>query len=420
MEVFLTLNIYPKKLNTRNCYLLRVSLYCATFTFTSLSLAAENPDTFTFTASAGVNHDSNLFRSASNEQSETIRQLSAGVNANIPVSLQRFIFNASIDDNRYQHFDHLNYKGGRGKADWAWKVGDRASGDLGYQYEQVIADFGDIQSRNRDLVTQKLPFFGINYLVTPNWQAVGKLSRAEIEHSDSTRQSLNHDINSTAIGFNYLSGPDNSIGFLATRNDSKYPQSQAVSVLDINGVSIASVSAINNSYIEEEYSTVVNWAVTGVSRFIGRVGYTNRDQKEMPSLSFSGGTGRLTYRWSPTGISSIDFTGYREINSSDDLSATHIVSRGFSIAPKWSPTDFLRIQLRALRETRTYGGNAVFATATTQQRKDSYWSTQISANYVPVRNVELSLALERGKRNSNVENFDYKYNLIMAKGKITF
>lgn len=395
-----------------------MSLYSVTFTFSTSSLAVENTDTLTFTAGAGVIRDDNLFRTNDNRQSETIRQLTAGVNLDVPVSLQRFMVNAAIDDNRYQYFDNLNFQGGRGKANWAWKIGDRASGDIGYQYDRLIADFGDLQNRTRDLITRKTPFFGINYLVTPNWQAIGRVSRTELNHSDASRQSLNNDINTGAVGFNYISGPENSIGILAKRSNANYSEAQPGSILNISGLPIATVSSINNSYKEEEYSGVVNWGLTGVSRLIGRLGYTKRDQKEVPALSFSGGTGRLTYQWKLTGITSIDFSTYRELQSSDDLSATYIVTRGFSIMPAWSPTPTIKVKLRTLRETREYNGNAVFA-ASTQQRSDAHWNTQISTTYNPRSNTELSLSLERGKRNSNFDSFDYKYNLIMFKASLT-
>jgi exopolysaccharide biosynthesis operon protein EpsL len=371
-------------------------------------------DTIRFSVGAGLVHDDNLFRTTSNEHSDTIRRLSAGVNINVPVSLQQFFLAAGIDDNRYQNFSRLDYVRSAADGGWNWQVADRASGKLAYHYQRRIIEFGDLQSQTRDLITQKGPLADANFLLTPEWELVGSASRIDSRHSDPGRSEIDHQIDTGAVGVNYLTGSKNSVGLLVKRISADYPNRQSV------GLPGGGVALVDNSFDETQTSAVTTWSFSGVSTIKARAGYTKRKHQDLTGRDFSGATGELDYHWVPTGVTSLDVSLYRNIRSSPDLSASYILFRGFSVAPTWNPLAALTLRLRGIREQRDYNGDPGLVLGTEQRRADRFQSAQLSAAYAATRSIEVSAALETGKRTSNTAGFDYKYNVASAAIKASF
>ena len=378
-----------------------------------VAIAAEEGDVVTFSAGAGVIRDNNLFRTPANEESDTIRRLTAGVNVDLPVSLQRFVLGVGVNDNRYRRFDQLDYVGGKAEGAWNWQISDRAKGMLGYRYQRVIADFGDLQTQTRDLISQREPFFNVNYLLTPEWQLTGDVSRVDSNHGAVQRRALNYKLDSGALGVNYLTGSNNSVGLLVRRTSADYPIRQTIALP-------GAFQDIDNSFEETETSGVVTWAFGGASSVKARAGYTSRKHNDLAGRDFSGATGDVNYHWIPSGNTYLDFAVYRQVRSSDDLSASYVVFRGISFAPAWTPLPTITLKLRALRELRDYNGDPGLALGTTQRRGDTLRNVQFSAAYAPTKIIELSVAFENGRRTSNVAAFEYNYNLVSAALNASF
>jgi exopolysaccharide biosynthesis operon protein EpsL len=390
--------------------------------FSGVAVAADNPsdphnpdtDPLIFTVGAALKRDDNLFRTPDNEQTETVRSLFAGLKVDVPVSLQRFTLDSLVTDNRYANFSQLNYVGINAKGAWNWVVGDRARGNVGYQYQRFLADFGDLQTRTQDLVSQRIPFFDVAYLLTPEWEIVADAARSETSHSESTRNTLDYKLNTGAVGINYITSSKNSIGVRAKRTNADYPNRET---FDSLGNPLA--NSVDNSFRENDFAAVAVWKLTGESRVSARAGYTQREHVEQSSRDFSGGTGEVDYHWVPTGKTTVDFSVYRNVLSSDDLSASYILFRGLSIEPAWAALSTITVKLRAVRELRDYLGDPGIVLGG-QRREDTFQSARLSAVYAPTRTLELSLAFEAGKRDSNVNDFDFKYQLGALGGRLAF
>ena len=401
---------------------IRYSVVCLTCLMSTHGMAEiETNNPITFNAAAGWTHDDNLFRVASNPQSDTIRRLTLGTVIDVPVSLQRLSVEATVSDNHYQHFSHLDYVGGRAKGAWNWRIGDRLFGDAGYEYNRIIADFGDLQSQSRDLITQETPFFSINYALTPEWQLIGQLARSDTEHDNTARNSLDSHVNTESAGVQYTTGANNTVGFRVRQSDANYPNRESIALIDAQGNSIGNVQQVNNGYREQEASIFTTWNLSGVSLITARLGHTQRKHDELSSRNFSGATGDLTYHWVPSEKTSIDVNAYRQIRSSDDLSASYVLFRGIAIAPVWKVSPLIALKLRSMREFRSYDGAPSLALDNGAPRKDSFQSTQISMTYTPpIRNTEIVIAIETGKRDSNMNTFDYSYKLASGQIKLSF
>jgi len=84
---------------------------------------------------------------------------------------------------------------------------------------------------------------------------------------------------------------------------------------------------------------------------------------------------------------------------------------GFSLAPTWSVTPKLTLQAKASYETDKFLGDSGIVLVT-NLREDKVRTYQVSAIWSPLRQTNVTLALESGERTSNQLFVDYKYESI--------
>jgi exopolysaccharide biosynthesis operon protein EpsL len=381
----------------------------------------EQPDgrSIKFSVFGGLHRDSNLFRLSdsvdpqtaigSSEKSDTIRRLGVGLKAAIPVSRQRFLFDAQIEDYDFDRFGFLDHRAYRAGAAWKWQAGSQLSGDVGYSKRRFLAGFGELQGRVRDLITEDRAYAGAAYLATPRWRVRGALDSYDWRHSESTRAALDNRTNSATAGLDYMTPAGNSIGGQVKYSEGNYPNRQLVAG-----------SPVDNQYEEIETSAVAQWNVTGKSRIDARLGYTSRKHDQVSQRDFQGITGRLNYDWTIAAKTLLNMALWREIRSIEDVDASYVLSQGFSVGPAWAPTSKLVLQAKLLREKRDFEGDPGFVLTASPQREDTFRGARLSAGYTPLRNVELSLSLEKGDRSSNIAGRDYDYNAVNANARFSF
>lgn len=372
-----------------------------------------------YSVSGGLYHDSNLFRLSdtvnpqavlgTTDKSDTVARIGLGLKADLPVSRQRLLLDAKVDDYKYDRFGFLDHAEYRAGATWQWQVTSLWSGDVGYNRQRYLASLAELQSRTKDLITVDHAFANAGYLLTPRWRARGGLDRYEYSHGDVTLNTLENRTNSATAGLDYLTPGGNSVGGQVKYTNGQYPNRQLVAG-----------SLVDNEYNETETSAVTHWVVTGKSTLDARLGYTNRTHKQVPQRNFSGATGRLSYDWTPGAKTLLNFSAWRELRAVEEIAASYVLSKGISFGPNWAPTPKLVFQARLLRETRDYDGDPGFALAGAPKREDVFRGARLSAGYTPRRNIELAIAVEKGERDSNIVGRDYDYNTVSANAKLSF
>jgi exopolysaccharide biosynthesis operon protein EpsL len=385
--------------------------------------------TIRFSVDGGVHRDNNLFRLSdaanapaligSTERSDTITRVGLGLRAEIPVSLQRFIIDAHVDDFKYDRFSLLNNVSHRVNAAWQWQIGSRWRGDLGYDQSRFLAGFGELQTIVRDVIDDKRGYASAGYLLTPRWRIHGALDAREFKHSDPTRQNLNLSSDTVMIGVDYFTPLNNTIGlqYSTTKGDVANPL-------------VVGALLVNNDYKENSLSGVVHYVVTGRSTLDARLGYTKREHEQFPQRDFKGATARLGYDWTVTGRVLLNFQAWREtqgygftttaLQNLQDTSASYVVATGFSVGPHWAFSEKVVLQARYTDEKRDYKGDPGTALIGATSRNDTFRGLALAAGYTPIRNLQLSLGFETGKRTSNVALRDYDYTAVSATGRFTF
>ncbi len=372
-----------------------------------------------FSLSGGLYHDSNLFRLSdstnpqtaigTDDKSGNVARVGVGLKANLPVSRQRLLIDASVDDYKYEHFgllDHVAYRAG---ATWKWQLERQWSGEVGYNRQHYLASLAELQAAVKDMITVDHAFANAGYLLTPRWRIRGGLDWFKYNHGDATRTTLDNRTTSATAGLDYLTPAGNSVGGQVKYTKGEYPNREFVAG-----------SFVDNEYDETETSAVAHWMVTGKSTFDGRLGYTRRTHSQLSQRDFSGVTGRLNYDWTPGAKTLLNFALWREIRSIEDLSASYVLSRGASFGPSWAPTSKLVLQAKLVHEKRDFEGDPGFVLLAGPQREDTFRGLRLAAGYAPRRNIELAIAVERGERDSNILGRDYNYNAVSANAKLRF
>jgi len=372
-----------------------------------------DPRTVIFSVFGGYDRDSNPFRLSSTDptpgsRSDSIYRAGAGIRAELPSGRQRFVLEARGQRNDYKGFDLLDHTSYGAGASWRWAIGNQWSGEAGIARKRFLGSLDDVQAPVKDMITEDRTFVSAGYLVTPRWRIRGALDWLRWDHDDPVRAELDARIWSATGGLDYVTPANNSIGGQIKVSEGEYPNQQAVGS-----------ALVVNDYREIEASLVMHWIVTGKSTLDARAGYTRRDHDQLPQRDFDGFTGRLGLDWFVAAKTLLNFGLWREIQSTDDASASYVLSEGWSIGPAWAPTVKLVFQGRYFRENREFKGDPA-GLVIGVPREDSFDGFGLTAGYTPVRNVHLSIGAEWGDRTSNVIGRDFDYRLVSANARIRF
>jgi exopolysaccharide biosynthesis operon protein EpsL len=371
-----------------------------------------------FFVQGGIDHDSNVFRLSdttnpvavlgTTAKSDTIYRAGAGLRADVLSGRQRFLVDVLAEYNDYDRFSLLDHTSYRASATWRWVVGNQWSGDLGYRRRRFLSEFGDLQARIKDMITEDRFYVSGGYLVTPRWRVRGAMDWYRYDHDNPTRIASDSRVWAGTAGLDYVTPAGNSVGGQIRYSEGEYPNRQAVGA-----------ALILNDFEETETSVVVRWMATGKSTLTARAGYTQREHSQVPQRDFDGFTGRLNYDWFVAPKTLLNFAIWREIRSIESADASYALTTGWGIGPTWAPTEKIVLQARYYDEDRDYEGNPGLAVAGTPQRDDNIKGVSLTAGWTPRRNLQFSIGVERGDRSSNLFG-GYDYTLYSANARLRF
>ena len=95
-----------------------------------------------------------------------------------------------------------------------------------------------------------------------------------------------------------------------------------------------------------------------------------------------------------------------------------ILAEGWGIGPAWAPTSKLLFQLKYIREDRDFEGDPGFIVSGGPPREDSFRGLSLGFGYTPRRNIQLSVSVTGGDRESNVVGTDYDYSAEIGRAHV--
>jgi exopolysaccharide biosynthesis operon protein EpsL len=368
-------------------------------------LRAEPPNLLEFRATAGVEHDTNVLRVPSGEQSDNIGVLSVGIKADRSYSLQHF--RADIEASRYRYSSHseLNFSTLNYNAAWDWRVTPALHGVLSAERRQFrdISDTsvpGVSQTGRRTERAETLE--GI-YDIDGVWRALAAALHTSTDTTVPVSWDASPTIRSARVGGGYEWASGSSLFARVRHGDGEYKALAAATPADFR---------------ENEADLALKWILTGKTSLDGQLGYLRRTHPGVPTRDFSGPVGAATVNWNATGKTTVQAGIARYLGSSGLATGGHVVTDRFFAGPVWKATAHTSVNARYERLARHWRDVPIGTPES--GRRDVVELTSIGIDWQPRRIVTVSAGLRGERVNSNAIGASYRNTAVNASVKLTF
>lgn len=351
----------------------------------------------------GMQHDSNVVRSETDERSETITRVGAGFRHDQRLAgRQHVVVDARGDYYHFNRIESLNHFAYTVLGNWLWEVGNDLSGSVILGRDRRQADIAETRSTIRDPVTITRIVATAGYLVTPSVRVRGGLAGARAER----RLAAEAETRATSVtaAAEYVSPLRNTLGveYRNTRGDAPVPEF----VVPLG-------TFVDNDFDEREVAFVAAYVPVPQLRSAIRIGRTERQYTQIAGRDFDGTTGRILVEWLPGNKTILGFEAYKVPQSVIDIAAGHVVAKGVAFSPRWAANNKLVLSARFSRDRRTFQGDPAVS-AGAPLRDEVSTLVRFAVGWEFARHWEAAFAIDRGERESNVALRDYQYTAYMA------
>jgi len=382
-------------------------LYCG-------AAAAEISDTIHPFVAIGYTYDDNLLRLPDNypgaqQRSDRTTQTQAGVIVDRPIGRQRITATAKVSRATFEHFDQLDYNGKDIKADWAWQLGNRLSGNIGGNYIESLTPFSDYITSERNLRTTRRQYANGAWRFHPSWQARAGFSRSKYDYELQVQKVNNRTEDMAEVGGDYLAASGSRVGLVARHLKGNYLNPRVFGGF-----------ALDDNYTQDELKLNVVWYFSGITTVQVLAGYAKRKHESSEFRDTGGANGRASVNWAPLG--KVRFTGevWREFAAVESLVISNSLNKGGSIGALWDATAKIQVNANVRRENREFER---FASAgVSGDATDRLTSGQLGVTYAPTRATQLSLSAFREKRAGSplIGTSAYKANGMSFNASVQF
>lgn len=380
--------------------------------FGAATAHADQFDTLNYTASAGATYDNNIFRLPSWEdpklfignpdESDWIRQLSLGVNADKKYSNQEILFNATITNYKFNTFSFLDYDNTVYNAAWNWTLGSKLSGTLNDNRSQTLNTFTDIHVYARNLTTVDRRVLNADWWFQSDWHLLLGVSDGRTTSTASVINNQSYTNKSGEWGLKYA--PDDKVTIsLVSR------------LIKGNGININPdyVNQVDTSYTERQEELKASWQVTGKSALSGNLMSINHKYPIFFRRDYSGTQGGVNYAWSISGKTLLNVSANRSISAWIDTlnsySSSYFIADTVSISPSWQIGPKTNLLLSASRGRTDYLG-AIYLGAIVPNpiaRHDVNRSEMLEIDWTPQRSVKVAASVQHSGRDTNYMSYQY-------------
>jgi exopolysaccharide biosynthesis operon protein EpsL len=339
----------------------------------------------------GYTYDDNLFRVADNNpgydhtRGDRSRQLQAGLDFSHTYGRQGVTLQAKVSKVSFDHFTQLDYNSKDLLASLAWQLGNHVNGNAGISYDQVLAPYTDIVTRERNLRVQKHAFVDGGWTFHPSWRV-----RASVTHDRYTYDLVSqryNDRNDDALelGLDYLAATGSLVGVQADKIKRRYDQLRTVGL-----------QAVDAGDDQKDVKLRVLWRATPVSslQFLG--GWAKRTHAYFSERDSSGVNAKLSGNTLLGGSVSLNGAVWRQYDGVESSLASYSLNTGASLGAKWAVTSQLTASADTRVIRRAFDGLLVAASAL--DVRDTSHTSSLGLDYSPSRRVLLNASLYRESR----------------------
>jgi exopolysaccharide biosynthesis operon protein EpsL len=368
-------------------------------------LRAEPPDLIQFRVGAGVEHNTNVLRAPTGEQSDDIAVLSVGAKIDRTYSLQRVRADVEASTYRYSNLSHLDYSTLNYLAAWDWSFTPALHGVLSAERRQ-FRDLSDSAAGIQEIGrrTERTELFEGIYDIDGAWRALAGVSRT----SSSTTVPISWDasptVRSARVGGGYEFASGSSIFARVRRGDGEYKQPLT--------------PGAPADFEEDEAEVLLKWKLTGKTSLDARAGHLKRTHDAAPQRDFSGPVGNVTVTWDATGKTRVVAGALHYLSTSGLDTGGHVESDRFFIGPVWRATAHTSVNARFDRVSRDWRDIAPGSTQV--GRGDVIRTLSLGVDWEPRRVVTVTGSVRGERVRSNLTGLSYRNTAVGVGVKLNF
>ncbi|WLQ16377.1 putative exosortase B-associated extracellular polysaccharide biosynthesis transporter EpsL [Hahella aquimaris] len=379
-------------------------------------------DAWEFSTGSYLRHEDNLFRSTSdNARNEQIVSTFAAISGEQSLSRQNLKLDARFSDNRYHHYDYLDYSAWEAEAAWDWLATSRLQGVLGADYNESINSFADFSGTEQNIRTRRRYYLDADWRVVGRWRLLAGGAHYEQENSSLYRVEGDYQSDSLELGVGYETPSGSTISLFLRKTDGDYAN-RVISTADRVD------SGFEQSLVEMRFL----WIFSGKSKIRGSLGYVDREHDHYGERDYQGGIGALSLDYQWTGSTSVTAAVEQSLVSYQSSPVTDVGKvtasqayynssyyrrRLISIGPLWRYSAKVSLHARWRYEERDYEGGLL---ADLDGRKDRLQTLVVGGDWTPANCVLIGAALQREKRNSSQPNADFISDMATLSLTFTF
>ncbi|MDR7305614.1 exopolysaccharide biosynthesis operon protein EpsL [Rhodoferax saidenbachensis] len=379
-------------------------------------MAQESP--LTLSAGYTVQTDSNLFRLPSNanvqaltgqgSKAENIGVTTLGIGFNTQQSLQKFEFDLSLVDYRYQNFNYLSFTASNYSAAWRWALTPRWTGNFTSDRKETLNSFSDYQGyTQRNLRVDTTTRLDTLYELDGPWRALAGASTTRQSNQQALTAGGDYAYTSADGGLRYAFASGSSITYQARIGNGNY----------LNRT-IPNTGQFDDSFKQIDNDLRLRWVIGGgsVAEIYGT--HINRTHPNYSQRDYNGFNTGANLNWALSGKSSV-FIGFSHtLDAYATANTNYSQTDKFSIGPLWQFSPKASVRLRHDWAQRSYLGAP--SGATSSDRSDITRDTSLSIDWAPHQKIALSAGLQSATRGSNQAGLDYESTVLFLTAQLNY
>lgn len=354
----------------------------------------ENGNVF---AALSVMSDDNFFRRDVDRARESRARLAAGMSAALQLGRQDLEVSATVNDNRFENAEELNYVGGTGNVSLDWEAGSRWDGTLEHGYIRDLTSFDrlqPIQTIDQDLTTVNESRASVGYFMLPRLQLRAEAAAVDWAHSSAGWRASELEESQYGLSVMFRTRSDTFIGIGTRRHDGVYPHR-------VLGAS----SKVDRAYDQVNSAVIVEWHAGGRTSLDARVGYTSREQERFSERDFDAVTGDFSLDYAMSSKTELGLRYSRNIVSIDEAVARAALVDTLEVAPVWRASRSIALSFHAVLRREDFLSVPGLETA----RVDESFHLESQVYYNLKGRLDIELGVGRGDRESTWPGLDYDY-----------
>ena len=366
------------------------------------------PEGLHLRAQLGVEHDSNVLRTANNEQSDTAFTAGLGLSFNRRYGLQNIRADIQAEGWWYQDHSDLNFNTLNYALGWDWRVTPRfhgvASADRREYREVTTNALGGNQVGYR---TERVELLEGAFDVTASWRALAGVSHTQNESTQPGSWDGQPEIDWGHVGVGYELPSGSSVRLRYREGDGEY-----------HDPAFTTFANLATDFRDHEWELSGRWPFSGKTTLDGRIAHLDRKHGARPQLDFSGWVGGANVAWEITGKTRLQGGWLHDLTATGTPLGGHVVSDRVFVAPVWAATGKTSFSLRYDYTRRRW--EDVPAPSFDAGRRDTLQALAVGVDWSVLRMLTISGYLRGEKLDSSLPSADYNATVYGIAAKAIF